>query len=70
MTHLEFPSGMESMAAWIDLNSPLPLISTLMVRLIPNFSVNKGESTTVCPSRQRAQCDKQKMRIVTMNDET
>jgi len=69
MTHLELSSGMESMASWTLLKSPLPLISTLIVRLIPNFSVNIGESATVFPLRARAECEMQEMRIATMNDE-
>jgi hypothetical protein len=51
ITHWEFPSGTESMAAWTDLKSPSPLISTLMVRLVPIFSVNKGELMTVWASK-------------------
>lgn len=35
------------MASWTDVNSPSPLISTLIVRLVPIFWVNKGESITV-----------------------
>lgn len=72
MTQLEFPSGMESMAACTDLNSPLPLISTLIVRLIPNLCVNKGESMTVCALVARAlygMQHKMKTRIATMNVE-
>lgn len=60
MTQPGFPSGMESIAAWTDLKSPFPLISTLMVRLIPNFCVNKGESMTFCASKPRAQHEMQK----------
>ena len=60
------------MAAWTDLKSPLPLISTLIVRLIPNLCVNKGESMTVCASKPRAKYgmqNKMKMEIATMNVE-
>lgn len=36
------------MASWTDVKSPSPLISTLIVRLVPIFCVNRGESITVC----------------------
>jgi len=68
MIQFEFSSGMESMAAWIVLNSPLPLPSTLIVRLIPNFSVNIGEVTFFSLSA-RAECEMQEMRNATVNDE-
>jgi len=70
MTQLEFPSGIESMAACTDLKSPFPLISTLIVRLVPTFCVNIGESMTVFTSKARAQNGtktKIKMRIFIVN---
>lgn len=60
------------MAAWIDLKSPFPLISTLIVRLIPNLCVNKGESMTFCASKPKTQYgvqNKIKMGTATMNVE-
>jgi len=36
------------MASWTDVKSPSPLISTLIVRLVPILCVNRGESITVC----------------------
>ena len=39
------------MASWTDVKSPSPLISTLIVRLVPIFCVNKGESITVCADK-------------------
>ena len=47
IVHLPFPSGTESMAAWTEVKSPLPLISTLIVWLAPIFFVKRGESNTV-----------------------
>jgi len=52
------------MAACTLVKSPLPLMSTLMVRLIPNFCVNIGESAIVSAWLvARAECEMQKMRI-------
>lgn len=54
-----FPLGTELMASWTDVKSPLPLRSTLIVILVPIFSVNRGESMTVCADRPLAKPGKQ-----------